>query len=333
MTGISLGDAAQHFTLRKHNATLRAEVQRLSTEVTTGVASDPASRVRGDFAPLGALETSLRRIEGYRSATSEAGFYTDAMQAAVGNVDKMASGMTSGLLSASNSFHPAQLNGVGIDAEQKFRSVVAALSTTLGDRTLFAGKATTGSALADADVMLAALDTAVAGLLTAAEVEVAVTAWFEGPAGFATQGYLGGPPLSPVPVAPDEAADIGVTAADPALRDTLKGIALAALLHRGVMGGDTAGRAELAKMAAESLLQTQTGRAEVAARIGTAQQRITAAASRNSAEEMALEMARTKILGVDPYEAAAALTDAETKLETLYAVTARAARFSLVDYL
>jgi flagellar hook-associated protein 3 FlgL len=333
MTGVSLGDMALGFVLRKQNATLKAEVQRFSTEVTTGVASDPAARVRGDFAPLGALETSLRRIDGYRSATSEAGFYSDAMQAALSTIEARASGMTSGLLSASNSLHPAQLNGVGIDAEQAFRSAVAALSTTLGDRTLFAGTATTGAALADADAMLAALDTAVAGAMTAADVEAAVTAWFEGPSGFATEGYLGGPPLSPVPVAPDEFADLGVTAADPALRDTLKGMALAAMLNRGVLSGDTAERAALARASVESLLESQTGRADLAARIGTAQQAISAATSRNAAEESALQLARTNILGVDPYEAAAALTDAETKLETLYAVTARTSRLSLADYI
>jgi len=36
---------------------------------------------------------------------------------------------------------------------------------------------------------------------------------------------------------------------------------------------------------------------------------------------------------VDPYEATSALTDAQTKLEALYTVTARLARFSLVDFL
>jgi len=333
MTGISLGDLGQSFALRKQNAALKAEVQRLSAEVTTGVTADPAARFRGDFVPLGALETALRRIEGYRAATSEAGFYSDAMQAALSNVNGMATGMTSGLLAASNSRHPAQLTGAGIDAEQKFRGTVAALSTTLGDRALFAGTATTGAALADPDAMLAALDAAAAGALTAADVVAAVTDWFEGPTGFAALGYLGGPPLTPVPVAPGETADLGVTAADPALRDTLKTMALAALLNRGVLDGDSAERAALARSAAEALLETEVGRAELAARVGTAQQAIAAAESRNAAEKTALDLARVKMLGVDAYEAAAALTEAETQLETLYAVTARAARFSLVDYL
>lgn len=333
MSGISLGDLAQSFALRKQNTVLKAEVRRLSSELTTGITADPAARVRGDFAPLGALETSLRRIDGYRSATSEAAFYTDAMQASLSAVDTLATGMTAGLLGAASSSHAAHLDAVGIDAEQKFRSAVAALSTTLGDRTLFAGTSTTGAALADADVMLAELDATVAGALTAADVEAAVTAWFEGPTGFATVGYLGGPPLSPLPVAPGETADLGVTAAEPGLRDTLKGIAMAALLNRGVLSGDAVERAALARGSAESLLESQTGRANLAARIGSAQQAIAAATSRNSAEESGLKMARTNILGVDPYEAAAALTDAETRLETLYAVTARASRLSLLDYI
>jgi flagellar hook-associated protein 3 FlgL len=329
----SLGDMAQTFSLRKQNLALKAFVQRMSSEMTSGQVSDPAMAVRGDFRPLIAIDASLRRIEGFRAATTETAGFTAAMQSALADVQDMTSQLIPALLTASNSAQSAHVNGVGIDAAQKFRSAVALFGTRMGDRAIFAGVETTGAALADADTILSALDTAVSGLTAAADVEAAVTTWFEDPLGYATQAYLGGVPLAPVSVAPGETADISVTAADATIRDTLKGLALAALLDRNVLSGDTTGRAALAKLSATTLMETATARSDVAARIGSAEERIAEATSRNSVELLALKIARSGILGVDPYEATSALTDAQTKLEALYSVTARMARFSLVDFL
>ncbi len=329
----SLGDMAQTFTLRKQNVALKTLVQRMTSEMTTGQVSDPAAAVRGDFRPLIAIDTSLKRIEGFRAATTETAAFTAAMQGALGNVQDMTAQMIPALLTASNSAQSAHVNGVGIDAGQKFASAVALFGTRLGDRAIFAGVETTGAALAPAATILSALETAVAGATTAADVETAVSAWFLDPDGYATTAYLGGAPLTPVPVAPGEVAEISVTAADPTIRDTLKGLALAALLDRNVLAGDMTERAALAKRAAASLMQTATNRSDLAARVGSAEERVAEAASRNGAEVLALKIARSDILGVDPYEATSALTDAQTKLEALYSVTARLARFSLVDFL
>jgi flagellar hook-associated protein 3 FlgL len=329
----SLGDMAQSFTLRKQNFALKSLVQRLSSEMTSGQVSDVAAAVRGDFRPLIAIDASLKRIEGFRAATTEAAAFTAAMQGALANVQEMASDMTPALLTAANSAQSAHINGVGIDAAQKFRSTIALFNTRMGDRAVFAGVETTGTALASAETILAALDAAVAGAVTADEVNTRVTAWFEDPAGFRTLGYTGGAPLAPIPVAPGETAEITVTAADPTIRDTLKGMALAAMLDRGVLAANVTERAALAKRAATTLMETGTARSDVVARIGSAEERIDEAASRNSAESLALTIARSDILSIDPFEATSALTDAQTKLEALYSVTARLSRFSLVDFL
>jgi flagellar hook-associated protein 3 FlgL len=329
----SLGDMAQTFSLRRQNLALKTVVQRMSSEMTSGQVSDPAAAVRGDFRPLIAIDASLKRIDGFRAATTEAAAFTSAMQGVLTNVQEMTSQLIPALLTASNSAQPAHVNGVGIDAGEKFRSAVALIGTRMGDRAIFAGVETTGTALAGSEVILSALDAAVAGATTAAGVEAAVTAWFEDPAGYATQAYVGGASLSPVSVAPGETAEITVTAADPVIRDTLKGLALAALLDRGVLAADPAERTTLARFAATALMETATARSDIAGRIGSAEQKIAEATSRNSAELLALRIARSDILGVDPFEATSALTDAQNKLEALYSVTARLSRLSLVDFL
>ena len=144
---------------------------------------------------------------------------------------------------------------------------------------------------------------------------------------------MGDGPLQPLAVAPGETADLGFTAADPGIRETLKGLAMAALLDRGVLGGNMPARADLARRAGESLLTSQTSRASMAARLGTVEGQIAAATARNGAEMSALQIALNGITDVDPYETASKLEATRQQIETLYALTARISRLSLVDFL
>jgi flagellar hook-associated protein 3 FlgL len=163
-------------------------------------------------------------------------------------------------------------------------------------------------------------------------VTAAVTGWFADPLGFGAF-YQGGGPLSPTPIAQGETADVSTTAMDPALRDTLAGLAMAALIDRGVLAGDTAERGRLAQQAGQQLVSTEDARTTLQARIGTVEARIEAARTRNASEETALSILRSDIGSVDPYEAGTRLEAIQSQLESLYLVTARVSRLSLAEYL
>ncbi len=158
-------------------------------------------------------------------------------------------------------------------------------------------------------------------------------AWFADAGGFAATVYQGGDPLAPVPIGRDQSARIDVTALDPAIVGTIKSLAMASLLARGVLAGSDVARSDLAKRAGEDLAGNQSTMAELEARLGTTEANILAASVQNDAEKSALETARLGLLSVDPYETAAKLQEAQTQLETLFALTARMSRLSLVNYL
>lgn len=332
MALISLGDMAQSFMLRRQNLALKSDLQRLSTELVTERATDIARQTSGDLSPLSAIDTSLSRLRAYGSATTDTALFTGAMQTALSTVDGLASDIAVSLLQAAETGHESSVDSLAADARQKFETAVAAFNTRVGDRSLFAGQGTDGPALTDAETILTALDAAIAGAMTAGEVDTAVSAWFDDPSGYAA-AYLGGSVLEPVSVAPGETARIGITAMDPAIRETLKGLALAALLDRGALGGAAAERANLARRAGESLVAGATDRAHLAADLGIVEAQIEAAKARNGAETSALQIARTGIVSVDRYETASRLEATQTQLETLYAITARMTRLSLVDFL
>ena len=333
MSMISLGDLAQNFMLRRQNTDLKSELQRLSTELTTGNAVDIGRQVGGDYTPLAGIDASLSRLLGYKSTTSEAALFSGAMQTVLGAVESMASTLGPQLLAASSGTAATQVNAIGIEARQKLETAVALYNTDLAGRALFAGVATDAAATISAADLLSTLETEIIGAVSGADVESRVTNWFNSPTGYAVLGYVGSTPLAPVSVASGDTADLGFTAADPGIRDTLKGLAMAALLDRGALVGNAAERASLARRAGESLINSATARADMAARLGTVEAQIEAASVRNSTETSALQIARNGITAVDPYETASRLEATSQQLETLYSLTARLSRLSLVDFL
>ena len=335
MINLSLGDMAQSLILSRRGTALKEAMQQLATEATTGLVADQTTRLKGNFVPIAGIESSLSQLDAYHTVTTETQIFTSVMQTALGTISTQATALSTNLLSGASRSSTLQINALGVDAAQRLDSAMAALNTRIGERSLFAGQATDHAAVASADTLLTALQGAVtsAGAISSADVETAVTAWFADPSGFKATIYQGADALAPVPVGADQTAQIDVTATDPAIVDTLKGLAMAALLSRGVLAGSDVARADLAKRAGESLAGSQSSFVQLAAHLGTVEASIQNAATRNDAEKGVLETARLNLLSVDPYETATKYQETQTQLQTLYSITARASRLSLVNFL
>ncbi|MCX7646873.1 MAG: flagellin [Rhodobacteraceae bacterium] len=330
----SLGDLSTTFLLSRQTATLKAEVARRSTELSTGRVADVSQALRGDFRALGAVEARLGTAAAEQLAIAEAGGLAAAAQQALGEVQDEAGRMASAMLELPFAPTAAALTRAGNEARAAFEAAVAALNIRHADRSVFAGTAADAPALASAEAMLADIEAAVAGETTPAGVAAAVAAWFLDPGGgFETLGYTGAGAMAPLALGAGETAAFPVTAADPALREALAGLALGALLAGPTLAGDTEARVALGRAAAERALSAQSPLTELRARVGATEARIARAEARAGAERSALEIARSELVAADPYEAATRLETARTQLETLFALTARVSRLSLMDYL
>lgn len=335
MPNLTVGDMAQSLILSRQGLNLKTAMTRLSTEATTGLVVDQSERLRGNFVPIAGIEASLSQLDAYHTVTSETQMIAGIMQTALGTIAEQASSLGTSLLAGASSQAALQVDTLGTDAAHRLETMMAALNTRMGEKSLFSGTETGTTAVASADTMLTALQTAVttAGAATPAEFEAAVSAWFDDPAGYQATVYQGGDVVGPVPIGPDQTAQIDVTAMDPAIVNTLKGIAMAALLSRGVLAGNDSARADLAQRAGERLAGSATFMAELGARLGTTEAMVQNAAVRNDAEKDVLQTARLNLLSVDPYETAAKFQETQGQLQTLYALTARASRLNLVDFL
>lgn len=329
------GDLAQSNVLRQHTAQAKANMTRLSTELTTGKASDTPRHLSGDMGPLLAIDASLARLDGYGAVTRELTLFAGALQTGLATVSDMALEAANSLIAASGTAATTHVNTAASAAHSALRSTLSTLNTRFGDRTLFAGMDTSGQAMTDAETLMTAIEAAVssAGATDVASVEAAIDGWLAAPGGYAGTAFLGGAPLAAVPVAADESVALDLTADDPAIRDTIKGLAMAALVDRGIFPGQYGLQKDLAQRAGEVLLAGETDRAHMAARLGGLEAQIDRAQTRNQSEATALGIARTGMVEIDPYETATRLQDAETQLELIYTLTARISRLSLADYL
>lgn len=335
MTSITIGDLANTFLIKRQTSGLKSEMSRLASELTTGRKADLGASLAGDFGPYAGIERAMRALAAYATANTEAAGMLAASQLALDNVQSMGRDLGAALLTASSSEDVVLIGTTAEDARQKFSAVVATLNTSMADRTLFGGAATDRPALASAEEMLAEIATAVSGETTAAGITAAVEAWFDDAGGgFETMGYLGGSKdMGPLLIAEGEKAEIGVRADDQVMRDTLKGYALMSLIADGALDGAVKEQAALTASAAEHMLAADGDITNLRARIGAIEARVEDAQARNAAEKSAYELARTELIGADPYEAATELQAVYAQIETLYTVTARIAGLSFTDYM
>jgi len=335
MSLLAIGDRASTFQIRRFSSDLKADLTRLGQELATGRRADLGAAVSGDFGPAAAIERSLTALAAYRTTASETAQLFEAAQLALGEVQSISRAATPGLLTAGNSRDRAMIAASATDARQKFEAVAARLNTRVADRTLFAGAATDGPAMASGAMMLASLKSATAGATTATDVVAAVDAWFDTPGGgFESSGYLGSDAaFGAMAIAEGETIGLDVRADDSVVRETLKALALASLVAEDVLAGDADAQAALFSEAADRLIATDGAVTDLRARIGAAEARVETAKTRNAAEAAAYDLALGELVAVDPYETATELEAVYSQIETLYTVTARIAGLRFTDYM
>ncbi|MBK1634786.1 flagellin [Rhodovulum adriaticum] len=327
----SIGDLSRGLLLRQTQTKLKADLSRLSAELATGTRQDLRAHVQGDFRPLAAIDQRVSLLQARAQAGQETALVAEAMQTALGSLGTAVQDIAPDLLMAGDATRAVGTGTLAQQATGLLDQAVAALNAQAAGRALFAGARSDGPALTGADTMLAALRQEVDGLTDAASIRDRVFAWFDAPGGgFETQAYRGTTdPPGPVTATGPETPEIAINATDPALRQMLGGLALAALCA----DADLPDRDSVAAMAGVRLMGATTALSDLQADLGQIQTRMEQAMTANAAERGTLDLARSDITGADPYETATALQDSQARLETLYTITARLSRLSLAEYL
>ena len=228
MTWLSLGTLALPYQLQRHGVALRNDVARLAVEVTTGVSSAPQRTLRGDMGPLAALEMRASRVDRYAESARAALTVASMAQNSLAQVAQLGSDTGARMLAASATGTSETILSAGQTATGAFKDAVSALGARLAGRALFSGVATDHAPLASGDEILQQLAPVLAGLTSADAVADAIAAAFTNSGGlFETSFYQGGGAAVGTLVDEGQRSAPLPTAADPALRKMLAGLATA----------------------------------------------------------------------------------------------------------
>jgi len=333
----SIGDLARSYQLRLGQQQLKLRLEQLSQEMTTGIRADIPKAVGGDVSGISYIESQLKMLAAFQQNASEAQGRLAAMQAVLGQVQSVTDDLGPGLLGETGTLDEGGLRSRIDEIARDFRSLFDALNTNIGGRYLFSGSRTDAAPLGDFDDMLAALDAAVAGATSAADIAANIDAWFDAPpgtGGFADTVYQGDDSGSTqLAVSPDRSIDSDLTANSAGLRDMMKGMAIIAHAAEAGAAIDAETLRNLLAEAGTRLVRGSAGLTEARAQLGYQQAIVTQAQARNAAETTALSTARIDLVGSDPFETVTALQETETRVQSLYTLTARLAGLSLTDYL
>ncbi|MBU3032028.1 hypothetical protein [Paracoccus marinaquae] len=337
MTVYSIGDRARAFALQVASYRLKTTLATLTDEMASGETSDIGQRLQGNTQSLALIEARITLTQQFQRNASEAASFAKGIQDVLGAVETQTSTLGLSLVAEPFSETTSLLAMRADEVEQAFETVVSRLNGAVGGRYLFSGLNSDAPALTSGTAILDALVAETAGLTTANDVVQAVSDWFDAPVGgggFLDVAYQGTNGVSQtISVAEGQSVEFGTTAADPALRDVLKGLATAALVGRGVLAGQYHEQRDLMQRGGQALLDNSSRLLAESARTGLTQQFIERAQAENSAADATLQTARNNLRIADPFETAGKLTQVESQLEMLYSVTARLSKLKLVDFL
>ena len=334
MSSMSLGDLAQSYMLQRRSTAIRQDMTRLTQELSTGQKSDMRTVLGGNHGYLSQLELSLNTLDSFAVASKETGHFMQAMQLALEQAQDTAGSLGADLLSA-NQNPVAYLAGNPSErAAGALESVVSAFNQQSAGRSLFAGTATNALPLASPDILLTELRTAITGAGDAQAMMDAATLWFDSAGGFEALVYQGSANgLAPFQLSDRENVALDVKVNDPAIRDVLRNLAMAALAEDPTLALSDGDKSAILAQTGAGLLVGQDALTSVRASVGFAQERVEEISARNAAAKTGFELARNELTAIDPFEVATKLEDVQFQLQSLYAVTVKSSQLSLVNFL
>jgi len=331
----SIGDLAQSLVLRRQGTVLARDIARLTGELASGRTADPARTLSGNLQPLADIEHALTLAGAHREVARIAAIDAQVMQTALARVEQSGGALAEAALTASGAGGAMQPGALARAAQAALSEMIGALNTGSAGRALFGGDHSDRPPLESADTLLQALRPVLATAPGAEALKDALDDFFGAPGGgFATLVYSGGQAAAAThALGAGETVSLRIRADEAALRGQIRHAAMLALLDDPALALGHEERARLAREMGTGLLAGQDGVTALRAKLGFAEERIAQARARIDAETTSLGIARNDLVSVDVFEAATALEEAQTRLETLYTVTARTARLNLASFL
>lgn len=331
----SIGDLASGLLLNQSNLQAKRNMLRLSKELTTGVTSDVGATLRNDFSQQMSWEHRIGSSQIREKTLSEALTNIQVKQSVLGAIGDSVLALSNDIALTLGSGTSIAIDAVAANAKDVFNQVVSRLNVQSGGKSLFSGARNDKQAIASVQDILTSVKSALGSTATVSDVIDEVQSWMNDPlSGFSSHGYLGGnEDAAAIRVGANRLIDESTRADDPALRATVQNLILASLSVDQDLALSISNKAALLKVAADGLRSAEGQIIGLRTSVGYVEAEVTKGKVAAGAEIATAELLRANTLGIDEYEVASKLQQAELQLEKIYTLTARSARMSLLEYL
>lgn len=325
---------ARSANLRSIIAQLRGRSDDARVAATTSRFADVTAELGGRVNELMQIEKSFADLRSYAEAIALSEARSDTAQAALEIVSDAAQGLadTADLLKTNG--NDLNFEVLSRQARNELGSIISALNTNLGGRTLFSGDRVGSPALASAASIYGTAAPVLEGQTDSATAYAALEAEFIGSGTlFDTAIYLGGPGNAPATeVAPGEIVRYGVKSDEAPIRRVLLNVVVIAAAFDRTNAIPDNQRKGLLDRASGELRNSMASFVSIQSRLGADQARIATVKARNIATEASLTIAFNELAAADPFDAAANLTELEGQIEVAFATTARLANLTLANF-
>lgn len=333
----SFGDMARSFNSRLSNYSAKSRLDMLTKELTSGEKSDIGKSLNGNLSRLNDINHRLTLLGTFQSNISELESRLSAQQDSIQAIQTTTSTLGADLLAASSLDTRESLILRATHANNDFNAFVSHLNTSTDGKFVFAGIATDRAPLASGQEIASQIASLTAGMTTVTDMVAAIDNWFAAPAGsggFVDNAYFGTISMSTsTPISTGNSIETSIDASADAFKETMKGYALLSIAQSRPDDFSTESLRAMVASAGENIIQGNAKMTELRGHIGFQQEAADKAKTQNGAQYLTLQIKKSELVGIDPYEAAIAVKDAETNLQNLYLVTARMSSMKLSDYL
>lgn len=335
MNVTSFGDMAQYLFLRNRSVDLTKQLDTLTQEMSTGIASDLPAKLGGDLGFVADLERSISKLDSYQVAAQESALFASTAQGYMERINNNALDLGSDILALTSTANATTAEELAQQSVSFLKETINNLNGQLSGRSLFAGTDTSTVPLESADTMMAALVTEVGTLTDVDDIAQAVQDWFDDPSGFDAIMYNGSTnSMSSVRIGASEEVNFSLRADDEAFKQAMKSFALGGLASGDYLSHlSTVEAADLVARAGEELMTTQSELTDIQSNIGFIEARIEETQTRNSAALTSLGTTLNDLILADPAETASRIEEVQFQLEALYTVTVRSSQLNLLNYM
>ncbi|MEM9794877.1 MAG: flagellin [Pseudomonadota bacterium] len=318
---------------RDITADSRRLVDRLSDEMGSGRRSDVGRSVASDFSVVSRLAHELDTFDARKAGLAQAKTWASAAQGALSTGQDALSRLAQALPATFTPTGLSDLDVISLSGRNGLEDMINALNITIDGRAVF-GNGALDAPLADIATLLSDIEAIAAASPDLASYEAGLDGYFAVGGGFETNVLaLTKTTAASFPDGEGNKIEFPLSADDREVRGALRQAAFFAALPSA---GFSAQEILTSQRGAEIVAETQgaiSGLIELQASVGSIEERVETKITRLSDARLDVETELARLTRVDEYETASHLQNEFSRLESLYAITARRTRLNLTSFL